>query len=58
MFRLKGSHLQALTAFSLPDALPTLKSHIFLQFWNTSGYNFQKRFFIYKVFYLQIVFKH
>ena len=27
MFRLKVSHLQALTTFSLPDALPTLGSH-------------------------------
>ena len=27
MFRLNVSHLQALTTFSLPDALPTLGSH-------------------------------
>jgi len=27
MFRLKVSHLQTLTTFSLPDALPTLRSH-------------------------------
>ena len=27
MFRLKVSHLQAPTTFSLPDALPTLGSH-------------------------------
>ena len=27
MFRLKVSHLQGLTTFSLPDALPTLGSH-------------------------------
>jgi len=27
MFRLKVSHLQALTTFSLPDALPALGSH-------------------------------
>jgi len=27
MFKLKVSHLQALTTFSLPDALPTLGSH-------------------------------
>jgi len=27
MFRLKVSHIQALTTFSLPDALPTLGSH-------------------------------
>jgi len=27
MFRLKFSYLQALTTFSLPDALPTLGSH-------------------------------
>ena len=27
MFRLKASHFQALTTFSLPDALPTLGSH-------------------------------
>jgi len=27
MFRLKVSHLQVLTTYSLPDALPTLGSH-------------------------------
>jgi len=27
MFRLEVSHLQVLTTFSLPDALPTLGSH-------------------------------
>ena len=27
MFRLEVSHLQTLTTFSLPDALPTLRSH-------------------------------
>jgi len=57
MFRLKVIHLQALTTFSLQDALPTLGSRSVYN----CGIHLVKTFlkgFVYKVCYLQIVSKH
>ena len=59
MFRLKVSHLQTLTTFSLPDALPTLGSHSVYNCGIHLVKTFEKGFeFVYKVCYLQIVSKH
>ena len=44
MFRLEVSHLQALTTFSLPDALPTLGSHSVYSCGTHFSLNFLKRF--------------
>jgi len=59
MFRLKFSHLQALTTFPLPDALPTLGSHSVYNCGIHLAKTFYKGFdFVYKVCYLQIVSEH
>jgi len=59
MFRLKVSHLQALTTLSLPDALPTLESHSVYNCGIHLVKTFYKGFdFVYKVCYLQTVSKH
>jgi len=59
MFRLKVSHLQALTIFFLPDALPTLGSHSVYNCGKHLVKTLKKGFeFVYKVCYLQIVSKH
>ena len=47
MFRLKVSHLQDLTTFSLPDALPTLGIPQCLQLWNTSWLKLSKKVSVY-----------
>ena len=56
MFRLEVSHLQALTTFSLPDALPSLRSHGFTAVEYVLA-KVSRKVYDYKEL-LQVMFKH